>query len=99
MMQFAVETRGFCFPQNVKQVPGPTQPPIQRIIRAVLPNVSSQDVKLTTQLDLVVRAKMNGEIPPLPNKPARCADGRHFTFCVTDRGVKVNMSTFIQPCH
>jgi len=100
MVQSAVGTRGFSFLQNFKQTLGPIQPPIQRIIRALLLNISSQGIKLTTHLHLVVRVLMTEEIPPLPLTPARYAQGqRYFTFCVNDQGVKVKMSTFIQSSH
>ena len=85
---------------SAKQILGPTQPPIQQIIWALLLNVSSQGIKLTTHLHLVVRVIMIGEIPPLPFMLARCAQGQlYFTFRVIDQGVKVKMSTFIQSSH
>ena len=76
MVQFAVGTTDFSFLQSFKQTPGPTQPPIQWIIGALLLNVSRQGIKLTTHLHLVLRVIMTGEIPPLPHKPARYAQGR-----------------------
>jgi hypothetical protein len=95
MIQFAVGTRGFSFLQSIKQVLGPTQPPIQQIITALLTNVSSQDIMLTTHLHLVIRVIKN--IHSLSHMLARHAQGQLYcTFCVTDQGVKAKMSTIIQ---
>jgi hypothetical protein len=57
---------GVLFTTRSRPALGPTQPPIQWVLGALSLGIKRPGVKLTTHLHLVLRSRMPGAVPPLP---------------------------------
>jgi hypothetical protein len=60
-----------------RQIPTPTQPPLQRIPGVLFPGVSGQSFKLTTHYYLLSNLRRSAALPHMPSWPAR---GHFFAF-------------------
>jgi hypothetical protein len=56
----------FIFATASRLILGPTQPPIQGVLGALIPGESGRGVKMITHFYLMLRSRMRGAIIPLP---------------------------------